>query len=189
MTGVKIKKGAVTASKINTKGLTVPNANHATSADSATNATNLGGVAASHYVSKSGVLTIPGSAFHSRGTRQNSGCIPDTTTGNTSPTNLYAPVNLPDGVTITKVTYYWWDNDGAANTTALPLVIPVPAASGPFTMATAVSTRSAGVHTSSSTTSVSNPVINNTSNMYYVKTTIPNAGLTRTDAVQITYSG
>jgi len=67
-------------------------------------------------------------------------------------------------------------------------VIPVPAASVPFTMAN-VSTGSAGAHTSSSTTTVSNPVINNTSNMYYVKTTIPNAGLTRTDAVQITYSG
>jgi hypothetical protein len=40
VTGVKIKNGAVTAAKINPKGLTVPNATHATSADSATNATN-----------------------------------------------------------------------------------------------------------------------------------------------------
>jgi len=40
VTGVKIKNGAVTKSKINTTGLTVPNAVHATSASSATSATN-----------------------------------------------------------------------------------------------------------------------------------------------------
>ena len=40
VTGVKIKNGAVGAAKINPSGLTVPNAAHATSADSATNATN-----------------------------------------------------------------------------------------------------------------------------------------------------
>jgi hypothetical protein len=40
VTSKKIKSGAVTAAKISTKGLTVPNALHATSADSATNASH-----------------------------------------------------------------------------------------------------------------------------------------------------
>jgi hypothetical protein len=40
VTTKKIKKGAVVASKINPAGLTVPNATHATSADSATNASH-----------------------------------------------------------------------------------------------------------------------------------------------------
>ena len=56
VTGVKIKNGAVTAGKINPAGLTVPTATHAGSADSATSATSatnssqLGGVAAAHYM-------------------------------------------------------------------------------------------------------------------------------------------
>lgn len=45
----KIANGAVTASKINPNGLTVPNASHASSARSATNSSELGGVAASSY--------------------------------------------------------------------------------------------------------------------------------------------
>ncbi len=77
VTGVKIKNGAVTAAKINTNGLTVQdaiyatsadsastatnatNAIHATSADSAstaTNATNLGGTAAREYLHFGGTL-------------------------------------------------------------------------------------------------------------------------------------
>jgi hypothetical protein len=40
VTGSKLAKGAVGASAINTTGLTVPNASHAGTADSATNATN-----------------------------------------------------------------------------------------------------------------------------------------------------
>ena len=53
VTGAKIKNGAVTAAKINPSGLTVQNANHATSADSATNATTaaaLQGFAANQLV-------------------------------------------------------------------------------------------------------------------------------------------
>jgi hypothetical protein len=46
VTTKKIKNGNVTASKINTTGLTVPNALHA---DTAANATNLGGLAPSEY--------------------------------------------------------------------------------------------------------------------------------------------
>jgi hypothetical protein len=61
VTGTKIRNGAVTAAKINTSGLTVPDATHAASADSATSATSasnathatnsdqLGGVAAAGY--------------------------------------------------------------------------------------------------------------------------------------------
>jgi hypothetical protein len=50
VTNSKIKNGAVTASKINALGLTVPNASHANIADTASNATKLGGQAASAYV-------------------------------------------------------------------------------------------------------------------------------------------
>jgi hypothetical protein len=64
VTSAKIKNKAVTAGKINTSGLTVPNSHHATIADSATSATNatsatsatnatnsaqLGGITAAHY--------------------------------------------------------------------------------------------------------------------------------------------
>jgi hypothetical protein len=49
ITGVKLAPGAVGATQINTSGLTVPNATHASSADSASNANALGGKPASAY--------------------------------------------------------------------------------------------------------------------------------------------
>ena len=52
----KIKNGAVTGNKLNLTGVTVPNASHASTADSATTAGNanaLGGVAASGYTQSS----------------------------------------------------------------------------------------------------------------------------------------
>jgi hypothetical protein len=61
VTSSKIKNHAVTAAKINPKGLTVPNALHAASADSATTAMNaeeLGGLPASDYVSHAGTPNI-----------------------------------------------------------------------------------------------------------------------------------
>jgi hypothetical protein len=54
VTSSKIRSHAVTAVKINPKGLTVADALHATSADSATDANELGGLAASDYVSHAG---------------------------------------------------------------------------------------------------------------------------------------
>lgn len=77
VTSTKIKNGAVTAAKINPSGLTVPNAGHATTADSATNATNatsatnaasLGGHTAAFYApatlqpgqSESGTYAVAG---------------------------------------------------------------------------------------------------------------------------------
>jgi hypothetical protein len=53
VTTKKIKNGNVTASKINTTGLTVPNAQHANQADTAANATNLGGLASSSFTTAS----------------------------------------------------------------------------------------------------------------------------------------
>jgi hypothetical protein len=61
VTSVKVKKRAITAAKINTKGLTVPSALHATSADSATsagsatNAAKLGGQPANAFVGQCGL--------------------------------------------------------------------------------------------------------------------------------------
>jgi hypothetical protein len=62
VTTPKIKNGAVTAGKINPAGLTVPNATHASSADSAlqanaaANSSQLGGIAAKHYPHPGSVL-------------------------------------------------------------------------------------------------------------------------------------
>jgi hypothetical protein len=75
VTTSKIKNGAVIASKINPNGLTVPNATHASSADSATNASHassaenasnadsLGGVAAAQY-DRPGALLQSGDTEH-----------------------------------------------------------------------------------------------------------------------------
>lgn len=150
---MKIKNKAVTAAKINPSGLTVPNATHATSADSATNATNatnattssrLGGVAASHYLTKSATLTIPGVAFQPEGSGATQACIPET--GSAGSGNiLYAPVELPTGSTITKMTYYWWDDNGGDATATLNR-IALPATDPKQVMATASSSGSAAVH-------------------------------------------
>lgn len=53
VTTKKIKNRNVTASKINTTGLTVPKALHATQADTATNATSLGGLGSNNYATAS----------------------------------------------------------------------------------------------------------------------------------------
>jgi hypothetical protein len=175
-----------------TNATNATNASHASTATTATTATNanaLGGVAASGYVRKTGTLTIPGNAFHPTGTGSNTNCFPETTAG-TAGAVMYAPVELPDGVTVTKLTYNWWDGDGTDSTVTLTRTIlpATPANGGPTVMATLSSSGSTGVHSSSSTTSISNAVINNSNAMYYVKAVFPGAAEC-TDAVQITYSG
>jgi hypothetical protein len=139
-------------------------------------------------VTKSGVLTIPGNAFHPTGTGTNANCVPETTSG-TANAVLYAPVELPNGVTVTSLTYYWWDFDGGSDTTATLTRTALPATSGASSMAAVSSSGSTGTHSSSSTTTITNPIIDNAHFMYYVKTVLPGGGAECTDAVQVAYSG
>jgi hypothetical protein len=134
------------------------------------------------------VLTIPGNSFHPTGDGTNEDCIPDTT-GGTSGAGLYTPVELPDGVTVTKLTFYWWDSSAGTDATVTLTRTPLPASSGPFPMATASSSGSAGVHTSSSTNTITNPTIDNADFMYYVKAVIATSNQQCIDAVQLAYSG
>jgi len=94
---------------------------------------------------------------------------------------------LPTGVTVTKVTYYWWDAD-ATDTTATLTRTNLPATGSTIPMATVSSSGTPG-HSSSLTTTISNAVIDNNAAMYYVKTVLPGGAAMCTDAVQIAYTG
>ena len=84
------------------------------------------------------------------------------------------------------MTYYWWDANGGDATATLNR-IALPATDPKQVMATASSSGSAAVHTSSSTTSITNGTIDNSAFMYYVRIAFP--GNVCVDAVQITYTG
>jgi hypothetical protein len=135
------------------------------------------------YVRATGVLTIPGVAFveTTAGTPTGGSCIPETVAGNGT---YYAPVNLPQGVRVTRLTHFWWDAD-ASDSTASLVRVPLPATDGPFVMAAASSSLGDAVHTSSTTTTVTDAVINNNTNSYFVRVTQP--GAVCIDAIQIFY--
>jgi hypothetical protein len=169
-----------------TSATSATNATNATNATTATNALALGGVAPGSYVTKSGTLTISGNTFHPLGTGTNTNCFPETTSG-TAGAVLFAPVMLPNGVSITKFTYYWWDADGTDSTATLTRT-NLPATGVPIPMAALSSSGAASTHSSSSTTAITNPVIDNDAAMYYVKAVTPGVNEC-VDAVQISYTG
>jgi hypothetical protein len=102
VTTKKIKNGNVTASKINTTGLTVPNALHANHADTAANATNLGGLAPSAYETASN-YTQSSTATPITSTVATIGSPIQITTAGTSRVIASAAVHATNGVAGTGV--------------------------------------------------------------------------------------
>ncbi|MFQ5435177.1 MAG: hypothetical protein ACE5FD_09905, partial [Anaerolineae bacterium] len=94
--------------------------------------------------------------------------------GASSPaTVFYAPVNLPQGATVTKFTFHWYDNSGADGFADLkrsnPNILPVK-------MAQAPTSGSAGQSLTTDTTIV-NAVIDNTQYSYFIALYLPDNGV------------
>lgn len=139
------------------------------------------------YVRASGTLSIPGVAFvSSRDSAATfASCVPETI-HSPSGGSFYAPVNLPQGARVTRLTYHWWDLvAGDATVTLLRLNTPATASS--TAMASVSSSGADGVHTSSTTTAIANATIDNVNAQYFVRASLPSGGNVCVDGVEINY--
>jgi hypothetical protein len=116
-------------------------------------------------------------------------CFPDTLSWNgTGSSTFRASVNLPHGATITGVTYHYWKNPSATdNSTFVLNRTALPATGSVSAMANLAS--SATNHTSVSTNTITNPVIDNQNFSYHMVVTLGGAaGNHCVDAVTIRYT-
>jgi hypothetical protein len=116
-------------------------------------------------------------------------CFPDTLAWNgTGSSTFRASVNLPHGSTITGVTYHYWKNPSALdNSTATLNRTGIPAVGSVSAMATLTS--SATNHTSVTTNTITNPVVDNQNFSYHLVVTLGGtAGGHCVDAVTIRYT-
>lgn len=116
-------------------------------------------------------------------------CFPDTLAWNgTGSSTFRAPVNLPHGATITGVTYYYWKNPSALDNSTFTLNrTALPATGSVAAMATLTS--SASNHSSVTTNTITNPVVDNQNFSYHMVVTLGGtAGGHCVDAVTIRYT-
>jgi hypothetical protein len=139
------------------------------------------------YVRATGTLSIPGVAFVSArdSAATFAACVPETI-HSPSGGSFYAPVNLPAGAKVTRLTYHWWDSEAGDGTVTL-VRLNTPTSGSSIAMATVSSSGSAGVHTSSTTTAISNATINNADAQYFVRASLPAGGFVCVDGVEISY--
>ncbi len=121
---------------------------------------------------KTSYLSVPAAAFTARtdpNGRTNDGFALSNSAGGT----FYAPVALPHGATVTDMTFYWWDNDSSRGITCT-LRLDAMGQAGWFdtAMAEVVSVGSNGSGFSS-TSSISEAIIDNQHYIYYLKWEMP----------------
>jgi hypothetical protein len=139
------------------------------------------------YVRATGTLSIPGVAFvSSRDSAATfAACIPETI-HSPSGGSFYAPVNLPHGAKVTRLTYHWWDAvAGDATVTLVRLNTPTTGSS--IAMAAVSSSGADAIHTSSTTATISNGTIDNANAQYFVRAALPAGGDVCVDGVEINY--
>lgn len=92
-------------------------------------------------------------------------------TGTTTAGQLYAPVNLPDGVTITGMTCYWYDSDTVANITSQTAYLFTRTPTDPTGASLASVSGPSGAFSSTLVQAFSTPALShvvNTDNQYYM---------------------
>ena len=145
--------------------------------------------ALAYAVPKVAFWTVPGRAFiHDTGNGF-AKCFPDTLSWNGTGAPVFrAPVTLPHGATITGVTYHYWKSPSATDNSTFTLNrIGIPATGNVSQMATLTS--SAVNHTSVTTNTVTNPVIDNQNFSYYMVVSLGSAAGTHcVDAATIKYT-
>jgi hypothetical protein len=118
---------------------------------------------------------IPAAAFtpKTHGVRYSKGSV-IMTQSDTIGASYEAPVNLPHGVTVTKLVLYFIDPDLTYRATASLFCNPVPGDSQ-FFMATVSSPEAllVGSWTYLEDTTIDNPIIDNQANMYRVSMEVP----------------
>jgi len=152
----------------------------------------------------SGTLTVPALTyavpkvafwtFHGRGFVHDTGngfanCFPDTLAWNgTGASTFRAPVNLPQGATITGVTYNYWKSPSAVDNSTFALnrtALPATGSVSPMVNLTSATVN----HTSVSTNTITNPVVDNQNFSYHMVVTLGGtAGTHCVDAVTIRYT-
>jgi len=120
------------------------------------------------WKTQKGYLSIPAAAFNPvmDGYDYMVSIYDGVYTYNNSSEWYMTPVQLPDGCTITNVTYYWWDMDAVNNTDVT--IYRGTLSSG--AVATLISLTSSGApgNGSSQSTSISNSTIDNSQYSYYI---------------------
>ncbi|MFQ5400302.1 MAG: hypothetical protein ACE5E7_11975 [Anaerolineae bacterium] len=117
-------------------------------------------------------LSLPAAAFN-----PNSGGYTFTnnghtlTPGNVSSTLYLTPVQLPQGATVTRVTFYW--TDSSINSNGSASLYRIDMAGSESLMALTATTGSSGTPSSSSTTAILNSSIDNSLYGYYVWLSLP----------------
>ncbi|GAB4278241.1 MAG: hypothetical protein Kow0080_29720 [Candidatus Promineifilaceae bacterium] len=95
-------------------------------------------------------------------------------TGASPETTFYAPVNLPHNAVITAVTFHWSDYS-AANNGTLTLYRDNPVL-GPESLAILSTTGSSGL-SSTNTTTITSPTVDNSTYSYYFKLSLPDTNI------------
>ncbi len=116
-------------------------------------------------------------------------CTPDTLTWNGAGTSTFrAPVNLPHGATITGVTYNYWKSFSALDNSSFALNRTGLPATGSVSAMVNLTSSATG-HTSVTTNTITNPVVDNQNFAYHMVVTLGGtAGQHCVDAVVIRYA-
>ncbi len=108
--------------------------------------------------------------------------------GNNTSDTYYAPVYLPQGATVTRMIFYWYDdstvNDGMASLRRAPLTTGSPS----HTMAQVYSDGSSG-DGSSETTSINYATVDNTTYMYFLMWDLGAGNVGHAVVIEYTYTG
>jgi hypothetical protein len=142
-----------------------------------------------YAVPKVAYWTVQGRGFIHNDGNGYANCFPDTLAWNGNGSSTFrAPINLPHGATITGFTFNYWKNPSALdNSTATLNRTALPATGSVAAMATLTS--SATSHSSVTTNTITNPVVDNQNFSYHLVVALGGtAGGHCVDAVTIRYT-
>jgi hypothetical protein len=128
------------------------------------------------WKAKTSYVSVPAAAFHPRG-----GGYDFTNNGHTlqngdSASDFYlAPVQLPHGATVTKMTFYWWDYSTPNN--GLCSLYRINLAGSEDQMANALTSGDAGASTSSEDTIINYAKVDNSQYAYYLWLHLPDSAV------------